>query len=242
MSEWSLKRFWSEVSTRPTDVGFEILLDGRPVRTPSKAPLALPTDALAQEVAAEWAAQDDMVRPDTMPFTRTANSAIDTVAVAFDDVAEIVAAYGGSDLLCYRADSPAELVTRQADCWDPLLRWADEAFAAPLIVTTGVMPVTQGDESLENLSTAVRRFNPFGLAGLHELVTLSGSLVIGLAVAYEYDAPDTLWQASRLDELWQIEQWGADEEAEAVNSRRRQAFLEAARFASLSRGVPALPN
>lgn len=233
MTGWSAKRFWSEVTVRPEGQGFAVMLDARPVRTPLKAVLVLPTKALAQEVAAEWQAQTGTVNPATMPFTRTSNSALDSVARQFDAVADMLSAYGGSDLLCYRATGPDDLVTRQAAGWDPLLDWAATALHAPLNRTAGVIHVDQPPASLASLDAAVHGLTPFQLAAFHDLVALSGSLVLALAVIRRRLTSDEAWTLSRIDETWQIEQWGADEEAAELAARKQADFLQADRFFAL---------
>ena len=230
MSEWKAKRFWKQASATQTDGGWQVLLDGRPVRTPAKAALLLPSRALAEAVAAEWDAQEERIDPRAMPATRTANSAIDKLALQREEVAEMLASYGASDMLCYRAETPAELVARQAAEWDPLLDWAETAYGARLRPTAGIMPVTQDAAALERLAAPVREMEPFALAAFHDLVALSGSLVLALAVVADRLDPEEAWRLSRIDEEWQIEQWGEDEEAEAMAQVKRAAFLDAARF------------
>lgn len=239
MSVWTPKRFWQAAAVTEAPGGFTVTLDGRAVKTPAKAPLVVPTRALAEAIATEWQAQDKVVDPRTMPFTRSANAAIDKVAVQFDEVAELIAAYGASDLICYRAEAPAELVARQAAGWDPLMAWAGAALGAPLVATTGVMHHPQPPESLEALARLVRGLTPFELTAAHDLVGLSGSLVIGLAALHGHATPETLWQLSRIDETWQQELWGVDEEAAAMDDQRRLAFLHAARFHALCQNNPA---
>lgn len=235
MSEWKQRRFWKEASAAATDddAGWTVLLDGRPVRTPAKARLLLPTEALAQELATEWAAQGETVDPGAMPFTRMANSAIDKVTVQYDAVTEMIAEYGGSDMLCYRADGPETLVQRQAEGWDPLLDWAASGLGAPLVMTSGIMHVTQPAKSQARLLAHVRALTPFQVAAVHDLVALSGSLVIGLAVLHDVLDTEELWSRSRIDETFQQEQWGVDEEAAEVAALKRGDFLHAARFLSL---------
>lgn len=232
MSEWRPKRFWTSAEAVAAEQGFAVHLDGRPVRTPARAPLILPSRALAQAVAAEWAAQDAHLRPETMPLTRTANTAIDRLSTIVPAVIDDLAGFGASDLLCYRAERPRELVARQAAEWDPLLDWAAGQGAA-LSVTQGVVPVAQPAESLARLRARVAALDAFRLAAFHDLVALSGSLVIALAVLDGRLAPEEGWRLSRLDEDWQIEQWGVDEEAAALAAHRRAAFLDAARFIAL---------
>ncbi|GAB4272360.1 MAG: ATPase [Pararhodobacter sp.] len=230
MSGWARKRFWKTVEIVEQDGGFAVALDGRAIKTPAKAPLVLPTRALAELVAAEWRAQGDTINPDTMPATRAANAAIDKVRGQFQEVAELLTAYGGTDLLCYRADGPEELIARQAAAWDPLLEWSAARFGVTWNVTSGVMPAEQAERTLARLAAHVEAFTPFQLTAFHDLVAMPGSLVIGLAVTEGQSTPEDLWQVSRIDEDWQMEQWGPDDEASALAERRRQAFLDAARF------------
>ena len=233
MAGWAPKRFWTAANVAPVVGGFTVTLDGRAVKTPAKAPLVLPSEGLARLVAAEWDAQTDVVAPETMPVTRTANSAIDKVAVNFTEVAEMLSEYGGTDLLCYRAAAPQALVDRQAAGWDPLLEWARLRYDAPLQVTVGVMFIAQPPASLAALRAAVFAQTPFQLAALHDLIAISGSLVLGLAVAEGRLSAEEAFSLSRIDEQWQIDQWGEDEEAAALEARKRQALAEAARFYGL---------
>lgn len=230
MSGWKAKRFWSAATVEPDGAGWGIRLDGRPVKTPAKAPLIVPTEAMAQAIAAEWDAQQGEVRPETMPLTRAANSAIDKVTPQFDAVAAMLADYGGTDLLCYRAEAPEPLIARQSAAWDPLLDWAAAELGAPLTVCTGILPVAQPSDSLARLTQAVQAHDPFRLTALHDLVAISGSLVIGLAIARGQLDAAAGWEASRIDETWQTEQWGDDDEAAAAAAVKRQAMQDAARF------------
>jgi chaperone required for assembly of F1-ATPase len=233
MSAWTPRRFWTTADVVPSDGGFAVQLDGRPVRTPKKALLVLPTEALARAVAAEWQAVDGKVNPAVMPFTRTANSAIDTVVPAFDQVADMLAEYGGSDLICYRAEGPEELIARQAAAWDPLVDWAATALHSPLTPVTGVMHQPQPKASLQALTAAVRALTPFQLAAFHDLVSISGSLVLALALTRGRLTVDQAWALSRIDEAWQIEQWGEDWEAAEIVALKHAAFLQADRFFAL---------
>lgn len=231
MTGWTARRFWTAVTVAPApDGGHAVRLDSRPLRTPAKRPLTLPTRALAEAVAAEWAAVEGLVDPRRMPFTRSANAAVDKVTPQFAGVAALIADYGGSDLLCYRAEEPEALTARQAAAWDPILDWAARRHGAQLVVTRGVVPVAQPPESLARLAAAVHATTPFELTALHDLVSLSGSLLIGLA-ATEPDAdPEALWVLSRIDEDWQAELWGRDDAAAAVAEGKKHAFLHAHRF------------
>ena len=230
MSTWARKRFWKTVDVAETPAGFAVHLDGRGIKTPAKSPLVVPTRAMARLIADEWQAQEQDIRPDTMPATRAANAALDKVRVQFDEVAALLVAYGETDLLCYRADGPKELVTRQSAAWDPLLDWSAARFGVTWAVTEGVMPTPQPAETLRKLAAHVAGFTAFELTAFHDLVAMSGSLVIALAVTEGHAPPETLWQVSRIDEDWQIDQWGEDYDAAATAARRRQAFLDAARF------------
>jgi chaperone required for assembly of F1-ATPase len=234
VSGWAARRFWTEARVEPIEGGFAVRLDGRPVRTPAKTPLVVPTRAMAEAIAAEWDAQEGTVKPLTMPVTRSANAALDKVAVQFDEVAGLIAAYGGSDLLCYRATGPERLIARQAEAWDPLLHWAATALGAPLRVTVGIVPVPQPEASLARLSARVAGFTAFELTAVHDLVSITGSLVLGLAVTDARLEPDAAWTLSRIDEAWQAELWGRDEEAEAMEVQRREGLLHAGRFYRLS--------
>lgn len=233
MSQWAAKRFWSLAHAVDTGAGFTVHLDARPVRTPAKAAFMLPTRAMAQAAAAEWQAQNGKVRPETMPVTRAANSAIDKVTPLHAAVVAEVAGFGGTDLLCYRATYPDALIARQAALWDPVLAWAAQALAAPLTVTSGVIPVPQPRASLATLTARVARLDPFRLMALHDLVAISGSLILGLAVTAGERTAAQAWEACRVDENWQAEQWGADEDATRLQELRRQAFLQADRFYAL---------
>ena len=233
MSNWTPKRFWKTAAAVATDGGFTVQLDGRAVKTPAKSLLVVPTMALAQAIALEWDAQVDQVRPETMPLTRTANSAIDKVTPQKTEVAALIAAYGGSDQLCYRAEGPAELFERQAVAWDPLLDWAADHLGARLNVGPGVMHVAQNPIAVETLAARVHALDSFSLAAFHDLVAISGSLILGFAVTEGRLTADDAWFASRIDEDWQIELWGRDDEAEALANSKRLAFQQAARFHKL---------
>jgi chaperone required for assembly of F1-ATPase len=234
MSEWAPKRFWKSAEATPQGDGWTVTLDGRPVRTPAKTPLVVPTQALARRIAAEWDAQEARVNPTTMPFTRMSNSALDKVTPQHAEVADMLAAYGDADLLCYRADRPEELVSRQADAWDPVLDWAEAALGARLAPRLGVIHAPQDAAALARLSARVHALDAFRLAAFHDLVSLTGSLILGFAAAERLHDPDTLWSLSRIDETWQAEQWGADEEAQATAEYKRGEFNHSAIYFRLA--------
>jgi chaperone required for assembly of F1-ATPase len=230
MSGWTAKRFWTETRVEEVDGGFTIRLDGRPVKTPAKILLIVPTRAMADQIASEWDAQQGKIDPRTMPWTRSANAALDKVATQFAEVAGLLAAYGDTDLLCYRADGPEELARRQTEGWDPLLAWSAATLKAPLNATVGVMHREQPAESLARLTARIGQMTAFQLTGFHDLVAISGSLVLALAVADQRLPAEEAWRLSRLDEHWQAEVWGRDEEAEMLEAARHEGFLHAERF------------
>lgn len=222
-----MKRAYREVSLRSDTEGLQLLLDGKPALTPGKRPLALPTPALAEAVADEWRAQGKRVEPATMPMTQLACTTLDLTLANEPAVQETLAAYGATDLLCYRADGPTALVIRQAQSWQPLLDWAAAQFGAPLSVTRGVIAVSQPAASLAALTTAVAAVRGFRLTALSHLVQATGSLVIGLAVAHSRLDAAAAFAAAELDESWQMETWGED--ALALERRRKVAAdIEAA--------------
>jgi chaperone required for assembly of F1-ATPase len=225
-----MRRFWKEVT-----VGLDrtISLDGRPVRTPDRVPLALPTPQLAQAVAEEWRAVGETIDPRAMQMTGLANAAIDRIAPDPGTFAAGLAAYGDSDLLCYRAGEPAPLVARQAAAWDPLLDWARERYDAHFETATGVMHRPQPRATLARLAEAVAALDPFRLAGLSPLVTVSGSLVIALALLEGAAGREEAWAAAQIDEAWQAEQWGEDTLAVQAREAHRADFDAGARFLAL---------
>jgi chaperone required for assembly of F1-ATPase len=230
MSGWKAKRFWKQASVVALPGGFGVELDGRAVKTPGKLGFVVPTEAMALASAAEWDAQTGVIQPQTMPITRYANSAIEKVTPQFGAVAELIAAYGASDLLCYRAAEPPDLVERQQAGWAPLLDWAAADLSAPLTVTVGVMPVGQPEASLTRLHAAVSAMTPFQISALHDLVAITGSLILGLAVARGRLSADQAFDLSRIDEHWQAEIWGRDEDAAEMEAAKRADLGTAERF------------
>ncbi|HLS18321.1 MAG TPA: ATP12 family protein [Paracoccaceae bacterium] len=222
-----MKRFWKEALTERVEGGWLIRLDARPVRTPARRLCIVPVAGMADGIAAEWNAQGERVEPLSMPLTRAASTCLDRVMPEIDAVRRNVTSYGGTDLLCYRAPNPAELVARQNQGWDPLLDWAEEHLGARLAVGAGVMHIAQPPEAMERLARHVESFDAWELTGLSELTSLSGSLILALAVLHGRLTPEDAWALSRLDEQWNIEQWGEDTEA-AQQTARRKADFEAA--------------
>ena len=228
-----MKRFYKTVSIEPVDGGHAIRLDGRAVKTPRRADLVLPTPALGATVAAEWDAQAEDIDPRAMPLTGLANAAIDHVAPDPAAFVTMLAAYAETDLLCYRADSPAELVGHQAENWDPLIEWAQERYDIEFEIVEGIMHRPQPPETVARLTAAVAAYGPYQLAALQPLVTIAGSLVIALALAEgEIDAR-AAFDTAHLDELWQVEKWGEDAQATQLREAHARDFKAAARFLAL---------
>lgn len=234
MSDWKQKRFWKEARAVAAEAGFAVELDGRRVKTPAKAALVVPSREMAEAIAAEWDAQIEGINPETMPFTRSANAAIDKVANQHAEVADMLADYGDSDLLCYRADAPQELVQRQEAEWGPALDWAEQTLGARLAPRTGLLHQPQEADALKRLRDGVHALSNFQLAAFHDLVSMSGSLVLGFAAAHNWRDPGEIWRISRVDESWQEEQWGVDDEAKAAAELKRVAFLHAKNFYDFS--------
>lgn len=225
-----MKRFWKNVAIDP-DRG--IRLDDKPVRTPGKQPLILPTPAMADAVADEWraVAGGAEIDPRTMPLTGLANAAIERIDPAA--FAKSLAAFGESDLLCYRAEGPADLVARQAAEWDPLLDWARQRYDVHFEIATGIMHRHQPPLTLARLTEAVAACNAWELAGLSPIVTIGGSLVAALALFEGAATADAVWRAVELDEDWQAEQWGRDDLSLAALESRRRDFGAGVRFLGL---------
>jgi chaperone required for assembly of F1-ATPase len=225
-----VRRFWKDVTIEP---GNGIALDGKPVRTPGRAPLEVPTRALAEAIAEEWRAVGDTLDPRAMPLTGLANAAIDRVAPDPARFAAGLAAYGENDLLYYRAAEPAPLVDRQAAIWDPLLEWARGRYDVHFELATGVMHVPQPEATVVQLAGAITALDSFRLAALSPVVTISGSLVAALALVEDAATPEAVWQAAHVDEDWQAEQWGEDTLAVQARETRRVDFDAGVRFLGL---------
>ena len=228
-----MKRFYTTVTITPADEGHSILLDGRGVKTPQRATLAPPTLALAEAVAAEWDAQVETIDPRAMPLTGISNAAIDQVTPDPQTFVNMVAVYGETELLCYRAETPEVLVARQAAIWDPLLGWARERYDVGFTLVTGIMHQPQPAETVARLAQAVAALDPFRLSALQPIVTISGSLVASLALLEGHIDPVQAFDTTHLDELWQVEQWGEDTLAAQARNARRHDFEAAARFLTL---------
>ncbi|WP_294203565.1 ATP12 family protein [uncultured Sphingomonas sp.] len=222
-----MKRFWKDVTV---DAERVVRLDDRPVRTPGRVPLALPTPALAEAVAEEWRNVAETVDPRAMPLTGLANAAIDRIAADPAPFAEGLARYAETDLLCYRADSPPELVERQDAVWNPLLDWARDRYDLHFTLVTGIMHRPQPEATVERLAQAVAALDPFRLAALSPVVTITGSLVLGLALLEGAADADAVWQAAHVDEDFQAEIWGEDYLAIEAREAKRREYDAAVRF------------
>lgn len=228
-----MKGFWKDVAVEREDDGWTVKLDSRPVKTPARASLIVPTEALANAVAEEWRSIGETIDPRAMPLTGLANAAIDRVAPQRREFAEGLARYAEADLACYRADGPRELVARQEHSWDQLLGWARRRFDVDFAITSGLMHVAQPEATVERLAHAVAALDAFQLAGLSPMVTVGGSLIAAVAVLEKALTPEEAWDAVSIDDRWQLEQWGADAEAEKALENRRHDFFAAARFLEL---------
>ena len=227
-----MKRFYTSATTTPVDNGHAILLDERAIKTPKRAALVVPVLALAEAIAVEWEAQTDAIRPETMPLTGMANAAIDLIAPDPNAFAMPLAAYGESDLLCYRAQDK-ELASLEAAEWNPILGWAEARYGIEFVLATGIIHVAQPHETLAALREALLAHDPFQLATLSPLITIGGSLVVALALTERAFDGDALWAAVNCDEHWQEQRWGADADAVATRALKQREWDAAVRFLGL---------
>ena len=230
-----MKRFYKEVTVERVPDGFHVLLDGKAVKTPARQTLRLPTTALAGAVAEEWLAQGEDIIPVSMPMLRLANTAQDGVATTRPEVIAAILRFGEHDLVCYRAETPPELLRRQREGWDPMLDWAATELGARLMATEGVGHATQPSEAMTALERAIAAHDVYGLTALHVMASITGSLVLGLALARGAINPAQAFHLSRLDEAFQAERWGTDREAEDRARALARELDVAANFLKLSR-------
>src|SRR5882757_3486210 len=221
------KRFYAQAGVAETPKGFGITLDGKPVRTPSRRLLAAPRREIAEAIAAEWDAQKEIIDPTTMPVTQLANSVIDAVAGRVEAVADDIAKYFHSDMLFYRAGHPEALVALEAEHWDPVLFWAADALGAHFILTEGIVHVRQPDQAVA-AARAVLPADPWSIAALHVVTTLTGSALLALALLHGVLDSDQVWAAAHVDEDWNMEKWGVDAEVAARRAARSVDFRAAA--------------
>ena len=226
----SRPKFFKQAMAAPAEDGYRLLLDGKPVKTPKGRPLAVPSLALAEGLAAEWNALQDKIDPDALPLTRLANTALDGTTQNRALMLEDLARYAGGDLICYRAESPEPLIAREAAAWNPLLTWAKEALGAALAVTAGVVHCPQPEAAVQALMAAAARHDAFGLTALHLATGLTGSLVLALALAKGRLTAAEAWAAATVDEAYQTELWGVDAEAKARADRHLGDLQSAERF------------
>jgi chaperone required for assembly of F1-ATPase len=225
-----IKRFYQTAAVGEVESGFALLLDGRGARTPAKNKLVAPCRAIAEAIAAEWAGQGPIVDPKSMPVTRLANSALDGVAKTLAETRADIVSYAGADLLCYRAVAPEALAAMQAEAFDPMLAWVEEALGARFILSAGVMHVAQPERASAAVRAAVEAYeSPFAVAALHGLTSLTGSVLLALAVARGAWSAEDAWRAAHVDEDFQIRQWGEDDEAMRRRAARWVEFAAAAR-------------
>ncbi len=239
-----LKRFYRDVAVAPDAPanapeagaeGYAIELDGRPLRTPARAKLLLPTAALAEAIAGEWRAQGEEIDPRAMTLTRLANTTHDGIVPQPEPIRDDILAFAGQDLLCYRAEHPVELVEAQARLWDPLLDWAEHAFEARPVLTAGVMPVPQPEAVIAGARAHIAGLEAWSLGAVHVMTTLTGSAILALAHVDGAIGVDEAWSAAHVDEDWQIAQWGEDYEAAQRRAKRAGEMRAASRFVTLLR-------
>lgn len=228
-----MKRFYENVSVAHDENGWNILLDDRPVRTPGRAALAVPTEALANRIAQEWCDQGEVIEPRAMRFTGLANAAIDRIDPDPAPYIADIARYAESDLLCYRAVEPEPLVARQIAAWNPLLDWAEGKYGVEFSVTQGIVPINQPEATLLRLEQVVAQFDAFHLAPLSILTTISGSLVAALAITEGHKSAGEIWPVISIDELWQEEMWGTDIDAQKARAFHETEWNDAAEFLKL---------
>lgn len=221
------KRFYASAGVVGAEGGFAITLDGKPIRTPSGRIVIVPIRALADKVAAEWEAQREVIDPLTMPLTRFANSVVESVVDRASLVRDDVAKYLHTDLLFYRAGHPEALVEREARHWDGLLYWVADTFGAHFILAEGIAPVRQPEQAVEAARAALP-LEPWSIAAMHVVTTLTGSALLALALRYGRLDPDQVWAAAHVEEDWNAEHWGTDEEAAARRAARHVDFRAAA--------------
>jgi chaperone required for assembly of F1-ATPase len=225
-----MKRFYQRAEAAAAEGGYQVLLDGRPIRTPARRLLLLPTAGLAEAIAAEWAAQGEAIEPAAMPLMRLTGTACDRMpALRAPAIADIVA-YAGTDLVCYRAAGPADLAERQATAWQPHLDWLAARFDIHLLPTAALRPTAQPAEASERLRALIAAQADWPLVGLHAATTALGSVVLALALWHRRLDAEAAFAASIVDELYEIERWGREREAERRQGALRRDIQAAARY------------
>lgn len=228
-----MKRFYKQVTTGEVEGGYSVFLDGRPIKTPAKSALVLASRDMAEAIAAEWDRQEEKVDPASMPLMRYAATAIDRVTPQRDQVIDDLSGYGDTDLVCYRAPYPTHLVERQSKAWDPLVEWVHETHSVRLQVITGVGYIPQDPEGLAKLKSVLKAQSDLHLAAIHDIVSLTGSLVVALAVIAGRLEAEEAFEISELDETHVIEEWGEDAESKARRSNNKASLISAVEFLKL---------
>ncbi|MFL2794218.1 MAG: ATP12 family chaperone protein [Paracoccaceae bacterium] len=236
MSEWKQKRFWKNAHVVSSETGYLIKLDDKILKTPAKKQMLLPTEALAKKVASEWGEQVEEIDPTTMPFTKSSNAALDKVSEQFEEVSSLLGEYGDTDLLYYRADSPPELQKRQKTGWDPIVNWAENTFKVQINCGTGIVYIPQDAKLFSEINLKINSLSIFELTAFYDMVSITGSLILGLAIINGRLSAEEAYQLSRIDEQWQLEQWGEDEEAQVASNKKNIAILHSEEFFALSDG------
>jgi chaperone required for assembly of F1-ATPase len=236
MSEWKQKRFWKNAHVVSSETGYLIKLDDKILKTPAKKQMLLPTEALAKKVASEWGEQVEEIDPTTMPFTKSSNAALDKVSEQFEEVSSLLGEYGDTDLLYYRADSPPELQKRQKTGWDPIVNWAENTFKGQINCGTGIVYIPQDAKIFSEINIKINSLSIFELTAFYDMVSITGSLILGLAIINGRLSAEEAYQLSRIDEQWQLEQWGEDEEAQVASNKKNIAILHSEEFFALSDG------
>jgi chaperone required for assembly of F1-ATPase len=235
IEKYSVKRFYETVTVEnlADDTGFAVALDGRQIKTPAKAVMASPTLNLAEAIATEWRSQGDNINPKAMPLNQLLNTSIDRVSSEFENIVDELVQYGGSDMLCYRADHPDDLVKRQGEAWGPYIDWMGVTLEAPMKVTSGIIHIQQSETTLEKLRSHIGKYTIFSLTTLHALTTGLGSLGLGLAYIEGFREFDDVWEDARVDERYQIEQWGEDADAKKITANLYEDLKHAVAFLQL---------
>ena len=236
MSEWKSKRFWKNVQVASLEAGYFIKLDEKILKTPAKKQMVLPTETLAKKVASEWDQQAEEIDPTTMPFTKSANAALDKVSEQSEEVISLLVEYGETDLLYYRADSPPQLQERQNIGWGPIVKWAEYTFKVQINCGTGIVYIPQNEKLISETRRKINTLSIFELTAFYDMVSITGSLILGLAIINSRLSAEEAYQLSRIDEQWQLEQWGEDEEAQASSNLKNVAILHSEEFFALSGG------
>jgi chaperone required for assembly of F1-ATPase len=239
---WTAKRFYRNAAAAVSEDGYSVVLDGRPVKTPGGQPLVVSTEVLAEAMAAEWMAQAEVIRPDTMPLTQLSATVVDKVGPERRAIVDRLVSYATTDLLCYRAEHPADLAALQHASWQPLLDWVTETLGARLNVTAGVIPVDQPPHAIDALRSAVEELADVELTALASIVPASASLVVGLALVLGRIDDEAAFEISQVDESYQIDRWGDDIEAADRRRRLREEIRAAATFLALARDASRWTN